>query len=191
MTTREEALGELKELRKDVDAFKARKNQELADLHKAAAETTEKYEARLKEAIFEKMKYVKAEQLITNLRELFVGSNPTPVPNSGTGQSISASIDKPEIELTLNRPTLPADETTTIGKVALLVHDGFFDERHTASQVTEEFHNRGWMNEKRDVEIAMLELCKTAHLYRKKSTGKMFWFQLTEDGKERVKVKKI
>mgnify|MGYP001612254307 CR=1 FL=1 len=186
MKSKEEALAKIKELEKALDL----KRQEAADASKAMTKTIEDYEARLKALSESNRQLVKGEHLIQTLRELLVPPG-AGVPNSGTGQSISASIDKPEIELTLNRPTLPADETTTIGKVALLVHDGFFDERHTASQVTEEFHNRGWMNEKRDVELGLLGLCKTAHLYRKKSTGKMFWFQLTEDGKERVKVKKI
>lgn len=78
-----------------------------------------------------------------------------------------------------------ADTTTLQGRIIYLITKGFFDQRHNRKEVVTELSNHGWIHDDK-VDAALLELCQKGILYRKISTGNIFWYWLQPEAKERI-----
>jgi hypothetical protein len=79
-----------------------------------------------------------------------------------------------------------ADTTTLQGRIIYLVIKGFFDTRHNRKEVVTELSNNGWIHGDKEVDDALLELCKHGIFYRKISTGNVFWYSLTQEAKQLI-----
>ncbi len=55
---------------------------------------------------------------------------------------------QPELKVTVQRRTLAVSDTETDGRIALLIHDGFFDVPQNTGSVAKEFKRRGWFQAK-------------------------------------------
>jgi hypothetical protein len=82
---------------------------------------------------------------------------------------------------------ITADKTTVKGRIIFLVLQDFFAVRHNRKQIVEELSNRGWIEDPKEVDSALLELCSSGIFTRKISTGNAFWFALTDEAKELVR----
>lgn len=145
-----------------------------AALQKTAQEQIDRIESLKKDAEFG-----------TKARELFQGLFPRTAPNPG---GLTADDSRPTLDINEHRPPIKADDSTDlIGKLGILIRDGFFDERQTAPKIVTEFGNRGWSADRKDLEDVLVKMCDMKFLTRKYSTGNMFWYNLTKDAKERVR----
>jgi len=80
------------------------------------------------------------------------------------------------------------DTTTLLGRIVYLIAKGFFDQRHNRKEVVTELSNHGWIHDDKEVEQALLELCSKGILYRKISTGNIYWYWLQPEAKERISI---
>lgn len=105
-------------------------------------------------------------------------------------EGVEVTKTVPKLEVMQHRPTIKRDDSDPLGRIAILIDDGWWEERHNVKQVVEEFNNRGWSDtERKDIEGVMVEMCRLNFLSRKISTGNIMWYELTKDAKERVKKK--
>jgi len=142
----------------------------------------------------------KVHELISNevetkvkeeIAKIPVGTISTPVlftDEEPKGTAISLEQKVTHFELQKNEEHLKVDLSNLQGRIIFLVTKGFFDVRHNRKEVVTELSNRGWLHDPKDVDAALLEFCSLGVFVRKMSTGNVFWYSLTDEAKERIKV---
>jgi len=61
---------------------------------------------------------------------------------------IALVAQQPDLRVRVDRPVVEMDGSTTIGRVAILIHQGFFNSPTNSASVLREFKARGWIREK-------------------------------------------
>lgn len=61
-----------------------------------------------------------------------------------TIEKLIVSTEQPKIEVSVDRPIVKTSDETIKGKIALLIHEGFFDAPRKAKELTTEVAARGW-----------------------------------------------
>ena len=57
-------------------------------------------------------------------------------------------VDRPELQVEITRRTISIADTSTQGRLGLLIHEKFFDAPRDAGDITREFKRRGWFEPK-------------------------------------------
>jgi hypothetical protein len=72
-----------------------------------------------------------------------------PQPSNGTQDEVAMSLEvrKPVIDLTFRKYVIEADDSTTQGRLALLISEHFFDQARRIQDLYPEFRARGWMKQ--------------------------------------------
>jgi hypothetical protein len=112
----------------------------------------------------------------------------TPLPTGPIPTSVELEHKVTHFDFKRSEEHVRADTTTLQGRIIYLVTKGFFDTRHNRKEVVTELSNHGWIHSDKEVDDALLELCQHGIFKRKISTGNVFWYTLTEDAKERIRV---
>jgi len=81
-------------------------------------------------------------------------------------QLLSVTKTIPEIEVTVKREKLRMDTTTVKGQMAVLLSDGFFDQRKGNKEVLQELASRGWPNMAPNVSNAFKDLTQMGFLMK-------------------------
>ncbi|MBV9180212.1 MAG: ATP-binding protein [Acidobacteria bacterium] len=97
-------------------------------------------------------------------------------------QVLKVAVEAPEIELTVSRPVLEADNTSLRGRLAHLIADKFFDSAATGSAAWTELKRRGFPTSKPNVYNELDRLAKMGFFY-KTNDG----YQMVEGTKIRVR----
>ena len=71
---------------------------------------------------------------------------------------------RPRIEITIERATLPMDTSKTPGRVALLIKEGFFREPKPMPEVRAEFLRRAWAGKKTSVMVIEAQVIRLAEM---------------------------
>jgi hypothetical protein len=58
--------------------------------------------------------------------------------------TIALEVKKPELNVTVRRYTLEMNDESLIGRLAILLSEGFFDSPKKSEHINEEFRARGW-----------------------------------------------
>jgi hypothetical protein len=72
--------------------------------------------------------------------------------------------EHPELRVTRQRRTLEMSDTTTPGRIALLIAEKFFDAPQNSGQVTKEFKRRGWFETKTSNAAVLKPLAQIAEM---------------------------
>lgn len=110
-----------------------------------------------------KAAYEEARELVIKLEERIEqlerdsnahgNSLPTPKPTErvksvpvAAGEEVAMSLDvrKPVIDVTVRKYVIEADDEEQMGRLALLLSEGFFDSPKKSEHINEEFRARGW-----------------------------------------------
>lgn len=95
-------------------------------------------------------------------------AKPAPVPvsssNNGSHDEVAMSLEvrKPIIDLTVRKYVIEANDETLIGRLALLLSEGFFDSTKKSEHINREFIERGWAAQTGRPSPKNLEMAKLA-----------------------------
>jgi hypothetical protein len=117
--------------------------------------------------------------------------NPVPrdvgiLPMSPDSTVAAVEIRRPVTGLETRKPTLPASDREVTGRILYAISQGCFDERQTLPKAIEILAQFGWLQERREVEQALVQLCDLKFFTRKISSGNMYWYTITVDAKQRI-----
>ena len=110
----------------------------------------------------------------------------TPLPTGPIPTSVELEHKVTHFDFKKPEEHVKADTTTLQGRIIYLITKGFFDTRHNRKEVVTELSNRGWIHSDKEVDDALLELCQYGIMYRKISTGNVFWYSLTPEAKQLI-----
>jgi hypothetical protein len=105
--------------------------------------------------------------------------------------TVQLNIRKPDIGLAVRKPTLQASDRDVLGKILYAITQGGFDVRQTLPKAVNVLSQFGWLQERTEVENALVQLCDLKFFTRKISTGNMFWYTLCPDAKQRIAVAEV
>jgi len=127
------------------------------------------------------------ERKIEALIDQKISEKATTAPPSGTiPTSVELEHKVTHFDFKKSEEHIEADTTTLQGRIIYLITKGFFQQRHNRKEVVTELSNNGWIHDDKEVDVALLELCQKGVLYRKISTGNIFWYWLTQEAKELI-----
>jgi len=106
-------------------------------------------------------------------------------------ESMVVQVRKPTLSVETRKPTLEASDRDVVGRVLYAIMQGSFDERQTLPKAVGILANFGWAHDKREVENTLVQLCDLKFFTRKISTGNLWWFRLTPDAKNRIRIVEV
>jgi len=83
-------------------------------------------------------------------------------PTSQDEVTIALDVRKPELNVTLRRFMIEMDDESLIGRLAILISEGFFDSPRKSEHINEEFRARGWAAQTGRPQPKNLEMAKLA-----------------------------
>lgn len=127
-----------------------------------------------------------SEQKVVELIERRIASLPAPDPNN-TSTSVSLTRKVTHFDLQQPQVHLDVDTSTSLqARIIFLITKNFFEKQHNRKQIVEELKNNGWNHEDKEVDATLLELCQLGVLYRKISSGNIFWYIPTPEAKNLI-----
>jgi hypothetical protein len=106
-------------------------------------------------------------------------------------QSFQLAVRKPDLSLQVRKPNLMASDRDVMGKVLYAITQGHFDTRQTIPKAVEILSKFGWLQERKEVETALIQLCDLKFFVRGISTGNMMWYVLDKEAKQRISTMEI
>jgi hypothetical protein len=123
-----------------------------------------------------------------SLREEILAEVRKMVEATGAGSVLRVADKVTNIEVRDHEETVLADSSTLRGGIALLIAKyGFMQQRHNLAQFVEELTNRGWLHGKKEVESELQWFCQAGIMYRKISTGRVYWYSLVPSMEQRIR----
>jgi hypothetical protein len=110
----------------------------------------------------------------------------TPLPTGPIPTSVELEHKVTHFDFKKPEEHVKADTTTLQGRIIYLIAKGFFEQRHNRKEIVTELSNRGWIHDDKEVDTALLELCQKGILYRKISSGNIFWYWLQPEAKQLI-----
>lgn len=111
-----------------------------------------------------------------------------PMPVQGEYPAYQLEVRKPNLGLEVRKPTLMASDRDVLGKILYAITQDRFSASKTLPKTIDILGNFGWLHERKEVEAALVQLCDLKFFTRKIASGKMMWYTLTADAKQRIQV---